>query len=305
MAKTLLRLWNLKLWVALGLVVSIAAGVVGMKALRKEVFAAATTQLLVDSPNSALSNANANLAGYAAHSQVFAQLMTSDQALTYVGKAAGIPGNLIEAVGPVQVNGSPQSIRMPTVAPGEPSPTGKPQYVLNLTQNPELPTIEVYAEAPTVKQAIALANGAGAGLSAFIANEEANSSTALANRVAVRQLGPATGGMVDPGAGHSIAAIIFLATFVIWCALLLWITRLTAQLRRHRSGPHLEDPDQPARLEVTDPSVTAGTFRVRELGAGAYTLVVKPQNGHTEPSEPRNGKTKQIQSGASSRSSRP
>ena len=87
---------------------------------------------------------------------------------------------------------------MPTSVPGEPKPTGTPKYILNLTQNPALPVIDVYAKAPTAKQAIALANSAGTGLSAFLAHQAASGAVAPGNRVAVTQLGPATGGIGGP-----------------------------------------------------------------------------------------------------------
>ena len=49
MARTLIRLWNLRLWVALGLLIAVAGGYGAMKAFHKEVYAAASTQLLVGS----------------------------------------------------------------------------------------------------------------------------------------------------------------------------------------------------------------------------------------------------------------
>ena len=69
--------------------------------------------MLVDSPHSALTDANALLDGYIARANVFARLMTSDEALQYIGKAAGINGNLIEATGPLEINGSPAAHHAP------------------------------------------------------------------------------------------------------------------------------------------------------------------------------------------------
>ena len=48
-----------------------------------------------------------DLTGYLARANVFARLMTSAEALQYIGKAAGINGNLIDANGPIEINGSP------------------------------------------------------------------------------------------------------------------------------------------------------------------------------------------------------
>jgi hypothetical protein len=278
MARTLIRLWQLRLFVALGLVLAAVVGVGSMKLLHKQVYASASTQLLVGAPSAAVGNAATDLSGAEALAPIYAQLLTSDQVLTSVGKAAGIPGNLIEAVGPLQVDGAPQTIRMPNAAPGEPTPTGKPQYILNLTQNPELPTIEVYTQAPTTKQAIALANAAGTGLTAFLTEQAASGATT--KRVSVTQLGPATGGVVDPGAGKSIAVIAFAAVFLIWCGLLLWITRVATEIRTERQM--LANGDGSTPEAATPPQPSVGTFRVRDTGSTVYTLVRAPEQSRAE-----------------------
>ena len=301
MARTLIRLWNLRLWVALGLLIAVAGGYGAMKAFHKEVYAAASTQLLVGSRDAAISDSATQtgaLNGDAALSQVYAQLLTSDKVLTWVGQAAGIPQNLIEAIGPLQVDGAPQAIRLPTSVPGEPKPTGTPKYILNLTQNPALPVIDVYAEAPTTKQAIALANSAGAGLSAFLAHQAASGAVAPGNRVSVTQLGPATGGMVDPGAGKSIGVIAFAVIFAVWCGLLLWVTRVAAEIREARGGEH-------PTLDAADAqSLGSRAVSVRTTGTVGYMLVPKTDDSLGNQSASANGGLPEHSSAEGTRSPR-
>ena len=113
LARTLLKLWTLRLWVGLGVLVAGVAAVAMFAMSHSTVYSIASTQMLVDSPDSALANSNTLLAGYVARAGVFARLMTSDEALHYIGKAAGINGNLIEATGPIEINGSPTATHAP------------------------------------------------------------------------------------------------------------------------------------------------------------------------------------------------
>ena len=160
LAKTLVRLWNKRLWVGLGVLVAGVAAVGIMAMSSSAVYSTASTQMLVDSPRSALANTSVDLSGYLARASVFARMMTSPEALQYIGKAAGISGNLIDASGPIEINGSLPATHAPVAIHNGQDLPAKPVYKLDFVQNPSLPTVDVYATAPTTKEAIALANGA-------------------------------------------------------------------------------------------------------------------------------------------------
>ena len=253
-ANILLRLWKLRIWVGAGAALAVVAAVGVMSTSHSKVFASATTQMLVDSPQSALPDAKTDLTGYLARADVFARLMTSSEALQYIGNAARIPGNLIQASGPVELNGN-NATHAATTTNGAPV---VPSYKLDFLQNPELPTIDIYAEAPTTTKAIALANGAVTGFNAFITHLEAGNSIADNKRIVIRALGSATGGVVDPGVSKKIALMAFVAVWGIWCSLLLFGTNLRRQLRAAKAdgetgreiaaGPPLNRSVGPSRL---------------------------------------------------------
>src|ERR1700756_3289631 len=108
----------LRRWVAVGAAVAAVAAVYSVSTSHSTVYASASTQMLVDSPDSALANAGVDMTGYVARANVYARLMTSAAALQYIGKAAGIPGNLIDANGPVESNGSPTATHTPVEIQG-------------------------------------------------------------------------------------------------------------------------------------------------------------------------------------------
>jgi hypothetical protein len=94
-------------------------------------------------------------------------------------------------------------------------------YRLNFESQSNLPTITINSQAPTTSQAVALANGAAVGLKQYVTSLENSNKTPASSRVAIRQLGSANGGVVDGGIKKALAAIVFLAVFLLWCVLIL------------------------------------------------------------------------------------
>jgi len=261
LARSLLKLWQRRTIVAVGLVVAIGAAAVSMSLLRSPVYSSASTQMIVDAPRSALGDPNEDLTPFTSRAVVFARLMTTPEVLNYIGRKAGIPGNLIAASGPTELD-APQATHVPTVSQGDQTLKSAAVYKLNFLQNPALPTVDIYSEAPTTKQAISLANGAVSGFAAYMHSLDAQGKVPDAQRVTIRQAGAATGGVVDPGAKKSIAAIIFALVFGAWCAGVLFFSNLREQLRvaAHTALPlrpgnrALEHPPVPRLRRASDPA---------------------------------------------------
>ena len=262
LAKILLKLWRLRLWVGIGVLVGGVAAVGTVMTSHSTVYATATTQMLVDSPDSALANASVDLTGYVDRASVFARMMTSAAALQYIGKAAGIDGSLIDANGPIEINGSPTATHAPVAIVGGKDLPAPALYELSFVQNPSLPTVDVDAKAPSTAQAIALANGAVTGFANYVSQLNAK-DVPQGERVEVRQLGQATGGTVDPSAGKSIAVLAFIGVFALWCCSVLFVSRLLADLRAaKRDGVDdlFATPDHPLP-GVAAPAVTSDLRR--------------------------------------------
>ena len=131
-------------------------------------YSSATTQLLVDSPSSVLGNLKQSLEPLTARASVYANFMASPAVLELIGQQAGIPGNQIYAAGPVnaaepRVEQEPTALKRNVQLTGETKP-----YRLNYTSQINLPTIGIYAQAPTTVQAKRLANGAVTGLQHYL-----------------------------------------------------------------------------------------------------------------------------------------
>jgi hypothetical protein len=219
LAQALIQLWERKIWLLLGVIVAGVAGFGIHQVARSSVYAAATTQMVVDSPRSALGDIQSSLEPFTARAGVFALLMTSPQALDAIGHAAGIPGSAIAAEGPPtatmpQVGSSPTQLDTP--------------YKLQLNQDPTLPTVDIYAQAPTAGQAIKLANGAVTGFATYLKTLQVQGSVPNGQRVEIRQLGSAIGGVVDSSASTKVAGRVTIVVLLLWCGGILFVAKLKA-----------------------------------------------------------------------------
>lgn len=261
LAQALLLLWRRRLWVALGLVVALGVGVISTRLLKQQVYSEASTQLIVESPRAPLGNAGAALTPFTSRASVFAELMATHPAVVEIAKAAGIPADQIVATGPASITGgAPVSSAA--------APDGKQPdvpYKLILDQDPTLPTVDVYARAPTTPQAIDLANAAVKGFDNYLHTLEGQTPIASGQRVEIHQLGGSIGGVVDPGASKKIAAVLVLLVLIVWCALILLVERVRA------STP------PPSRAGGPDPVLGLGDDSLYDLHVG---------NGYSETAQP-------------------
>lgn len=184
-------------------------------------YSSASTQVFVDTPSSVLGNLTPSFEPLQARATVYANFMASPTFLTLVGQKAGIPGDQIYAAGPVDPS-VPRVVEEPTAVQRNVEITGETTpYRLNFNDDPNLPTIGIYAQAPNTAQAIQLANASAVGLEQYVASLQSAGNTPPQARVVIRQLGSANGGVVDGGISKSLALMTFVAVFVLWCVLIL------------------------------------------------------------------------------------
>jgi hypothetical protein len=241
LALALNRLWQRRIWVAVGVILAVVVVKVSSSALKKTTYASASTQMIVDAPTSALGNLKTSLVPYTARAIVFSRLMTSPEALAYIGRAAGIPGNEISAVGPAEI-GAPTAVHNPSVQVDGKLQAPKQKYVLRFDQNPDLPTVDIYSEAPTTTQALALANGAVTGFASYLSQIDSETSIPVAQQVRIRELGAAEGGVVAASSGTKLGILLGFIVLIAWCLGILYVSRVREHLRApNRSGREVVD----------------------------------------------------------------
>jgi hypothetical protein len=262
---------------ALGVLVAAIAAVLSVYRLdglalksRSLQYSSASTQALVDASSSVLGNLSQASEDLSTRAAVYANFMASPAVLSLVGQQVGLSGDQIYAAGPVNAN-EPRVEQEPTALKRNVEITGETvPYRLNFESQSSLPTINIYAQAPTTPQAVALANAAVVGLQRYVTSLENEDKVPAASRITIRQLGPANGAVVDGGISKQLAVMVFVAIFLLWCVLMLVGPRFRGIWRE--SAILQQDADDRARRiepgeEAAEVSVHAPyRGRARDLG---------------------------------------
>ncbi len=230
LARTLKTLWMRRRLVALGALVAAVAALLSVYRVglfppslesRTNVFATASTQLLVDAPDSAFADLANDLTPLETRASVFARFLASPAALELIAEDADVPFSSIEAQGPYDIN-LPAIQQEPTAGQRSSQIIGEGAlYRLRFENNPVLPVVSVFAQAPTQAGAVALADAAPRALRTYINDIQARQETPEDRRVVIRKLGSAIGGVVNEGANIQIASLVFFIVFGAWCMLLI------------------------------------------------------------------------------------
>lgn len=292
-ALVLRELLSRRLLLALGVLVAAAAAIFSIYRVdggnlkpRSLQYSSASTQLLVDAPSSVLGSIAQPFEPLTEHALVYANFMASPAVLELIGQQVGLQGDQIYAAGPVNAN-LPRVEQEPTALKRNVEITGETKpYRLNFTSAPNLPTIGVYAQAPTTSQAVALANAAVTGLRLYVTSVERASKTKPSARITIRQLGPANGAVVDSGIKRSLAAIVFLAVLLLWCVLLLVGVRFRENWRasaglsdRGQAPQHVAGGDSEA---PTDPGTAAQPVNLRH-DEDQFDMLAADEDGSSVP----------------------
>jgi capsular polysaccharide biosynthesis protein len=223
----------------------------------------ATTQILVDSPQSAIADLKQDTAPLVTRATVFAQFMTSSTIRERISNATGIPASLITAEGPFSGPGEPQNTVTPSEARGGQVRAQTHPYRLTFVAQEQIPLVSVYASAPTAPQAAKLANGVYTAVRGYVDEIAAADATNPEHRVTVRQLGTAGASTVTTGGSKAIMILAFLAIIIFGCLLIIAIAAL------RRSGEEIDDAveeyvgalrysSDPARTSAELPKIGAG-----------------------------------------------
>ena len=209
---------------------------------REVQFFAAVAQIEVDTPVSELLDRRQDMylpltKNVAVTEALYLQSAGVTQA---AARAAGIPGQKVEASGPftLLLNLGEPVASGPTAPP---DPRVNPNYRLLVDVNGAQPMISIYAQAPTTKAAIAIVDTAREVLLQHVSEVEKTIHVPREVRVTLRPLGPTTGGVVDPGAELKLTALVFLVVLVLGLAAMHWLEHRKAN--KARIAGELAEPD--------------------------------------------------------------
>ena len=191
--------------------------------------ATAYTQVMIDTPKSALLDLGVNSDGVSAMTNralVVGTLVASPPVVQYISHRAGVPVDALQIQAPsTPANPAPRTVTGRSNGPVDLlRPPG--QYRLDIYADPVVPFLDIYAQAATVSAAGRLANGAVDGLSEYLRSVAASQGTSLASQVQLRQFGRAQGKVINKGVNVQVAMLTFLFVFAIGCATTVALGRI-------------------------------------------------------------------------------
>jgi uncharacterized protein involved in exopolysaccharide biosynthesis len=207
--------------------------------------ATATTELLVDTPHSAvldLRQGSSELEQMTSRAVLIGNVLASPPVLEYVARRAGVPAQTIRAQPPL----TPDFPR-PLGGLGEDPHTSDllkstDQYRLNIQSNPTVPILQIHAQAPSARTAETLANAAVDGLSDYLQDTAREQGTPQGELVRLEQLGRTKGAVINGGVRIQLAAITFIVVFGLSAITAMWIARVRQGWKAARAEEALEPP---------------------------------------------------------------
>ncbi len=148
------------------------------------------------------------------------QVMASPKVLKRIGQRIDVDAGRISAA--TQITDSvPRSLIEPdSERRADRIRASTDAYRLEIQARPELPVLDIYAQAPSADQALRLADTSVGALNSYIRDLARKRDVPRADRVRLTQLGAAQGGPLDSTAPAKIAGLTFLVVFGVSCGLI-------------------------------------------------------------------------------------
>jgi hypothetical protein len=174
---------------------------------------AATVQIVIDSPQSALADLKQDPAPLVIRAPVFAQLMTSNEVLRDIARAAGVRPQTLTAEGPYSGGGEPLNVPTPSEARSAQLLASNALYHFTFVADATIPMVTASVEGPNPAAAGKIANAVAPGVRTWLASLQ--SSVPLTHRVTIRELGDAQAGVVNAGSVSVFAGLAAVAVLIV------------------------------------------------------------------------------------------
>jgi hypothetical protein len=191
--------------------------------------AAASTELLVDTPKSVvldLRQDTGDVDSLTNRAVLIGNVMASSPVRAYIGRRAGVPGDVIRATTPRTPN-APRPFETPeNKKKSADLLASTDQYRLNIEANPTVPVLKIYAQAPSAQAAGELANAAVDGLRDYLAQVAHSQGIPPSKRVRIEQFGRARGTVINGGVSLQATIIAFVFFFAVSAAAAIFVSRV-------------------------------------------------------------------------------
>jgi hypothetical protein len=185
-------------------------------------FATAKNQVLVDTDPSMLVDPNSNWLGSTKLALTYTLYLKTNAAREAVGEAVGVHGDQVASSGPFST--LLDRTNLASRLPQPPSPE-KRLYRLVIDVSPYKPLVTLYGQAPTTREAKAIADAARDLLIHSVGTQQTTFKVPDDATVVLRPLGPTEGGLVNPGARLQLMGFVFALVMAIGLFGFGWLGR--------------------------------------------------------------------------------
>jgi len=231
-------LWQLRGWAATCAAYALVAATLSVAQItafpfhvksRSLQMATASTQVVVDTPRSTLVDIRQDTSGLDAltnRALLLGNVMASPRVRADIARRAGVPFQELQIVPPITA----KQPRVLAEAGNEKHASDilklNGEYRLYIKANPTVPFLQIYSQTPTAASAAALANAAVGGMQTHLAELARSTDTPGVQQIRLEQLGRAEGAVVNGGIEWRVALLVFLVTFGVSYATVLWGRRV-------------------------------------------------------------------------------
>lgn len=226
---------------------------------------AATVQILVDSPDSALANLSQETVPLTTRASVFAQVMTSAAVLEDIAGSAGVPVNQITAQGPYSGSGESLDVVTPSEARSNQLRAEQTRYKLTFVAQTNEPVVTASVQAPNADAAARVAAAIYPGVQRYVTQLQEQSATPVRHRVTIRQLGPPQAGSVNSSARSTLTAAALLGVLVLGLLGLLGFEGMRRRAAERAQGAR--EPDHEYMPEFDDVALYTRALAAEEPDA--------------------------------------
>jgi capsular polysaccharide biosynthesis protein len=228
-------LWSRKLVTAAIVILAIGSALAVRLTVSSIPSGAATVQILVDSPDSALANLSQETVPLTTRASVLAQVMTSAGVLEQIADSAHVPVGELTAQGPYSGPGQSLDVITPSEARSSQLVGEGVKYRLTFVAQTNEPVVTASVQGPTAASAERVAAGIYPGVQTYVTQLQKQSATPAAHQVTIRQLGPPQAGPVSSSARSTLMLVALLGVLLIGLLSLLAVEGV-----RRRTGEQLE-----------------------------------------------------------------
>jgi hypothetical protein len=190
--------------------------------------------VLIDTPDSQMIDLREDtyaMAGLVNRAVLLGNVIASTDVEARIAAEAHIPAQLLRIQAPLTPQAASPPVNSQTARHISDIIKSTDQYRIEIDANPTVPMLDIYAQTPTAQSAAALANSAVDQLQAYLARVATIQRTPTKDKIRLVQMGPAVGAVINGGIQIQVALMVFVLTFLGWCAALTFVARVRSGWR--------------------------------------------------------------------------